>query len=168
MYTDIYLKLIWYYMSVITQFTQKREDFLLSRQHSRTSLTWVGFHSSPVAATVKSSLRHPSSVSRGRCHSEAQNNMFFILSHTHAHTHTHTHTRHPGNSVKYFQKMQQLVSWRTASKSRCLIELSWLGPHQGNVKGQSILGIEHQLRNARTNQVMFSAVSHTPGRVPDT
>ena len=75
-------------MSVITQFTKKREDFLLSRQHSRTSLTWVGFYNSPVAAIVKSSLRHPSSASRGRCHSEAQNNMFFILSHTHTHTHT--------------------------------------------------------------------------------
>lgn len=75
-------------MSVITQFKKKREDFLLSCQHSRTSLTWVGSFNSPVAAMVKFSLRHPSSVSRGRCHSEAQNNMFFILSHTHTHTHT--------------------------------------------------------------------------------
>ena len=74
-------------MSVITQFKKKREDFLLSCQHSRTSLTWVGSFNSPVAAMVKFSLRHPSSVSRGRCHSEAQNNMFFILSHTHTHTH---------------------------------------------------------------------------------
>ena len=62
---------------------------------------WVGFYNSPVVAIVKFSLRHPSSASRGRCHSEAQNNIFFIRSHTHTHK-KKKKKKYPGNSVKNF------------------------------------------------------------------